>query len=201
MVDNLLKFGMKDLEWWPKFLVVLKATLNFCRDYEVEIVKDLKAGGKSAVAHLVSSSTLVHMAEWRWHTCQRALSGLSKFLDSLRGCFHLLTFLGSLRDGTMVQHVRIAMEIGGAWALQFGFVAWYCNWLTPLQQLAGRCVCHPTGKEEGANECPHKGRVLKTLHASATTVLQDGLHEANKWTSSRFGGDATFLRGAQGAMV
>jgi hypothetical protein len=199
-VDNLIKLGLHDFDWWPGWISITKSTLRFFRDYRPEIVRDLKSNGLYEVAELVASISLVHMAEWRWHVCDIACKGLHKFLDTIRAWFHVLTFTAKLRDGTMLQHVRLAMVVGGDWDLQFSFVGWYCGWLTPLQRRVGGCICHPTGTEEGAKACPHKGRVLSILYDAALACFRFGLEEVKSWTSSRFNGDSTLLKGVQGSI-
>ena len=41
----------------------------------------------------------------------------------------------------------------------------------------------------------------KIVHKTVMSVLQEGLDEANIWTVSRFDGDASLLKGAQGLKI
>ena len=87
LCDNLLQRGLNSCRFWPHFLEVLKALLNFLRDHMLDIVTDLKQAQRPEVAALLESRSYVTFAHWRWHTLDNVCQAIDGILDTLRENF------------------------------------------------------------------------------------------------------------------
>lgn len=146
---------------------------------------------------MLRAAKLVSFAQWRWGTLAKVCESLSGFLTSLAENFDPEPFKDQ-RDKVEFKNVLAALK-SPQWHNMFSFVRWYTEWLTPLQEWIGGCPCHEP-QEEGAKDCPRKGRRIVEAHTHAVQILDAGLADANDWLVARFGGDVDLWREGQGVV-
>ena len=144
--DNVIKKGMCTLDFFPGFLVKLKAIVKFFRDKSLmdTLATSLKSRGLGNAAAVLCASSLPSFAHWRWSTLHKCVSGVSGIIRTFANVFDPALF-HNMRDRTLYTTVVSALA-SGTWASrELDFVCWFAAWITPLQNFAGSCPCHPDG--------------------------------------------------------
>ena len=203
-IDNLIHRGLCALVWFPSWLLKFKALVGFLRQETVvsAICKSWLRAGWGGAAAVLQKATFPSFAHWRWGTLDMCCVALRGVFRTLSEHFDATPF-ATLRDRASLQLVVQALR-SSAWADQFRFVAWFCQWLGHLLSWVGGCPCH--GEEFAHNDrqrrawvCSMKGRRLPEAYEKAMSQLRWGLEQANNWEFGFFT-DNALLTQCQGCV-
>ena len=110
---------------------------------------NLRSRKYDALAGLMKSVILPHLASWRWATLDTCIKALARFVLSCSVVFEPEAYQRT-RDPTKLRVICDAFR-SPVWHAQFHVVAWYCDMMTGILGWRwGTCPCH--GPEDPAAE-------------------------------------------------
>ena len=189
MFDGLTKTGLSTLRFFPGWLTGLKNIIGILRvKISVEAIEeDIRNRGFDGLADLLSPTSLVSFAQWRWGTLATACRQLRPLLGGLAEHFDPNPLIHGSRDPAGLHSMTDSLR-SAQWRRRFEYVAWFSAWLDSLSQWIGGCPCHERERMEGqAIECPYAGRRLPEAAAKSSSILRAGLDAANGWSEEYWG--------------
>ena len=203
--DIILKRGLKQLIWFPQFLEGVRALVYLFRARILieSLCKQLFNAGLVAISEMLDAVRVPSIAEWRWGTLNSAMKSLSLVLGTLRQHYDPSLFKNS-KDPVKTRKVASSLR-SVAWAWQFKYVAWFCDWIVTAQSWGkGSAELERVRRglaesdDESGYDSMRCGRRLPEAEDYIRSHLQIGLDEAASWQLCSFPGcsnaDLDFLK-------
>eukprot|EP00959_Pyramimonas_sp_CCMP1952_P375174 7857321-Pyramimonas_sp.AAC.1 len=91
------------MDWFPRWLDGIKSALTFARQCSVEIVRNFREAGLSAVAEIVDALSLPYFAQWRWGALHEVRGSLKGVIGILQRHWGHMSFLKKVRDTSLIR--------------------------------------------------------------------------------------------------
>ena len=138
MWDNVIRYGLCALAWFPMFLKILKGLAKFLRNEGDLLTNTFKSHDLLGVSSILQNLRVPYFIQWRWGSIHEMQKSLRAPISVLRASFHVVqVVLVKLKDSELVQKVRTALQ-SEEWLRQFRFVDWYSEFLCRVQSWGGR---------------------------------------------------------------